>query len=155
MPVTLHTETKQSLNVNCSASHAFALLKNVKNTVALFPKLEQALALGDDTWRWELEEIQAMGFSHQVKYTVAYSNNGSNCISWKPVVGEGNAQVSGKWLISPTNEHMCQIDFETSGDFEMDVPPILKSMAEKMIHAKFEAKIIVFFERITELLENS
>lgn len=154
MPVNVEVKIERSLKVACSAKKAFDQLVNVADTVALFPKLDKIVDAGGDVWRWEMEKIGAAGLSHQVKYTVKYTNNGSTTIDWNPAPGEGNAQVSGGWVIKADSDKTCTISFRSKGEFEMPVPRLMKGIAEGIVKSEFDAQVGTFLDRVKAKLES-
>lgn len=97
MTVTVSVNLEKTFDVQCSQTKAFSQLVDVASTAAMFPKLDQIVNLGGDTWRWEMAKIGVAGISHQVKYTVKYTNDGRTKIDWSPLENdsEGNALVRG------------------------------------------------------------
>lgn len=62
MPVNVNVKIEKSFKVACSAKNAFDQLSDVADTVALFPKLDKIVDLGDEVWRWEMAKIGAAAF---------------------------------------------------------------------------------------------
>lgn len=153
MAVKVSVSLTKSFDVQCSQSKAFDQLVDVASTTSMFPKLDKIVDLGDDVWRWEMAKIGAAGISHQVKYTVQYSNNGKSTIDWTPVEGEGNAQVSGGWVIKAKGKDACSIEFQSSGEFEMPVPRLMKGLAEGVVKSEFDGQVNTFIDRIKAKLE--
>ncbi|HEX4918024.1 MAG TPA: SRPBCC family protein [Limnobacter sp.] len=154
MAVNVNVKIERTFNVACSAKKAFDQLVNVGSTVALFPKLDKIVDLGGDVWRWEMDKIGAAGLSHQVKYTVKYTNDGSTKIDWNPAPGEGNAQVAGGWVIKPNGDKACTIAFRSTGEFDMPVPRLMKGLAEGIVKSEFDAQVSTFIDRVKAKLES-
>ena len=153
MTINVTLKLNQTFDMNCPAKHAFEQLADVNNTATLLPKLDKAIELGDGKWRWEMEHIGSGGLSHQVKYTVKYTNNGSTCIQWNPVQGEGNnAQVSGEWAIQAKPGNTCSITFSADHDFELPFPRLMKGLAEGIVKTELEGQLRTFIERIKDKL---
>lgn len=153
MAVTVSVSLEKTFDVKCSQTKAFDQLVDVASTVAMFPKLDQIVDLGGDVWRWEMAKIGAAGISHQVKYTVKYTNDAKGKIDWNPVEGEGNAKVSGGWVIKENGTSACTIEFRSSGDFDMPVPRLMRGLAEGVVKAEFEGQVNTFIDRIKAKLE--
>ncbi|MCE2744890.1 MAG: SRPBCC family protein [Burkholderiales bacterium] len=154
MPVNVNVKIEKSFKIACTAKKAFEQLVDVADTVALFPKLDKIVDLGGDVWRWEMAKIGAAGISHQVKYTVKYTNDGKSKIDWNPVPGEGNATVSGGWVIKEDGPSACTVAFRSSGEFDMPVPRLMKSIAEGIVKSEFEAQVGTFLDRVKAKLES-
>ncbi|MCQ8896261.1 SRPBCC family protein [Limnobacter humi] len=154
MAVNVNVKIERTFNVACSAKKAFDQLANVADTTTLFPKLDKIVELKDGVWRWEMEKIGAGGLSHQVKYTVKYTNDGASKIDWNPAPGDGNAQVSGGWVITAKGDKACSIAFRSSGEFEMPVPRLMKGIAEGIVKSEFEAQVGTFIDRVKAKLES-
>ena len=154
MAVNVNVSISKSFEVACSAKKAFDQLVDVASTTKLFPKLDKIVELGNDVWRWEMAKIGAAGISHQVKYCVKYSNNGSTTINWDPTAGDGNATVSGGWVITAKGDNACKIAFQSSGEFEMPVPRLMKGIAEGIVKSEFDAQVGTFLDRVKAKLES-
>ncbi|WP_370263503.1 SRPBCC family protein [Limnobacter sp.] len=154
MAVNVNVKIERSFKVACSAKKAFDQLADVASTVAMFPKLDKIVDLGDGVWRWEMEKIGAAGLSHQVKYTVKYTNDGSSKIDWNPAPGEGNAKVSGGWVITASGDKACNIAFRSTGEFDMPVPRLMKGLAEGLVKSEFDAQVSTFIDRVKAKLES-
>ena len=154
MAVNVNVKIEKSFKVACSAKKAFEQLVDVADTVALFPKLDKIVDLGDDVWRWEMAKIGAAGISHQVKYAVKYTNDGKSTVDWDPVPGEGNATVSGGWIIKADGAKACNISFRSTGEFEMPVPRLMKGIAEGIVRSEFDAQVGTFLDRVRAKLES-
>ncbi len=154
MPVYVNVKIEKSFKAACSAKKAFDQLSDVADTVKLFPKLEKIVDLGNQVWRWEMAKIGAAGISHQVKYTVKYGNDGKGKIDWNPAPGDGNANVSGGWVIQETGSNSCSIEFRSGGEFQMPVPSLMKTMAEGIVKSEFEAQVETFLQQVKAKLES-
>jgi carbon monoxide dehydrogenase subunit G len=154
MPVNVNVKIEKSFKIACTAKKAFEQLVDVADTVALFPKLDKIVDLGGDVWRWEMAKIGAAGISHQVKYAVKYTNDGKSKIDWNPVPGDGNATVSGGWLIKEDGPAACTVSFRSTGEFDMPVPRLMKSIAEGIVKSEFDAQVGTFLDRVKAKLES-
>ncbi|NJM32603.1 MAG: hypothetical protein HC848_06780 [Limnobacter sp.] len=137
MTVRVETTIKKEFTAECSPSKAFAQLADISATMGLFPKLEKLVNVGDGVWRWEMEKTQAGNLAHQVIYAVKYTDNGSTKIHWSPVPGEGNAEVSGDWVVQGAGASST-ITFQSRGHFDVPVPKLMKSVAESLIVPELE-----------------
>lgn len=154
MAVNVNVSIQKNFEVGCSAQKAFEQLADVASTTKLFPKLDQIVDLGNGKWRWEMAKIGAAGISHQVKYCVQYTNNGSSTINWEPTAGDGNAKVSGGWVITAKGDNACKISFQSSGEFEMPVPRLMKGIAESVVKSEFDGQVSTFIDRVKAKLES-
>lgn len=153
MAVTVSVSLEKTFDVQRSQTKAFDQLVDVASTTSMFPKLDQIVDLGGDVWRWEMAKIGAAGISHQVKYTVKYTNDGKSKIDWNPTDGEGNAKVSGGWVIKENGTSACTIAFRSTGEFDMPVPRLMKGLAEGVVKSEFEGQVNTFIDRIKAKLE--
>lgn len=157
MGISVEVSLKKSFTVKCSQKKAFDQLVDVASTTAMFPKLDKIVDLGGDVWRWEMAKIGVGPVSHQVKYTVKYTNNGESTIDWNPAPGDGNAQVQGGWVISADGDNACKIEFSSSGAFEMPAPGLLKNkikaIAGPLVESEFTEQVDTFIGRIKAKLE--
>ena len=62
----------QTFTVPADVNTVFALLSDVPASAAHFEGVAQLVDKGDNTYTWEMDEMGAMGITHQVVYTSKY-----------------------------------------------------------------------------------
>ncbi|NBX22085.1 MAG: hypothetical protein EBR58_12260, partial [Betaproteobacteria bacterium] len=101
MAVTVEINLGYEFDVKAKASEVFAVLSDVPTSASHFPKVDQLVDLGDNTYRWEMEKIGIASITLQTVYASKYtSNKAKGTVTWTPVKGEGNALVAGSWKIT-------------------------------------------------------
>ena len=94
---------KREFETSCTPEKVFELLADVPRSASHFPKVDQLVDLGDNTFRWEMEKIGIGGYTlQQTIYASRYTADAATRkVSWTPVTSVGNAIVSGEWTITP------------------------------------------------------
>lgn len=156
MAINVDVGTEKSFTVDASPDKVFALLSDVPASVAHFPYVDKLEDLGNNTYQWNMEEISAAGFSHQVVYACEYhSDADAKTVIWKPVRGVGNAEMSGSWTIEADGSG-SKVTFATTGTLkELPVPKLMKSMAKGLIATEFAKPIDKYHARLKSSLEST
>lgn len=152
MPVNVDLTVERSVTVACSARAAFAFLSEPERTAPLFPGVESLKQISPGVWRWQMQNLTQGGLSHQIIYQILTRNDGQNRIEWEPH-GDGNAKISGGWLVKSLTDQSCVLEYKSVGDFEVGIPRLMKNIAESMVKAGFETPVDEFLKKIKHQLE--
>ncbi len=135
---------------------AWAYLRDARQTLSHYPKLQTLTDLGDDTWRWEMEPTGTRGFSHQVVYAVVYRyDEQAGEIVWDPIEDEGNAQVNGSFSIVPVGDDgHVRVDFRTHCEFEIPAPRMLRSVIGPFVRREFTWQIDRFVDNLEKAIRS-
>lgn len=152
MAVNVNVLIQRDIDVACHARQAFEFLNDIHQTSVLFPKVDKVEPLGEHKWLWEIERMGSGGLTHQVKYAVKYSNDGSHNIRWQALPDIGNAKVSGEWIIKSTGQQ-CSLFFKSSSDLELPFPRLMQHMMESVIRKEMDDQVDTFLTRIKAKLE--
>jgi len=100
MTMNVKIDLGYEFDVKANASDVFAVLSDVATSASFFPKVDKLVDLGSNTYRWEMEKIGVASLNLQTIYASKYtSNKAKGIVNWSPVKNEGNALVSGSWVI--------------------------------------------------------
>jgi len=141
MAVTVPFDLAYEFEVKASAADVFAVLADVPTSASHFPKVEQLVDLGHNSYRWELQKVGTAQVNIQTIYAAKYvSDKKKGSVVWTPVEGVGNALVSGSWAITDkkTSTHVVlnikgEISVPLPGLTKMIVVPVVTSENEKLV----------------------
>ncbi len=149
MAFTTEIKIKRSFDVNCAFDTVFALLADVPKSAGHFPKVEQLVPMGDNTFRWDMEKIGIDKYFIQTVYACKYSNmKAVGLVKWAPVPGVGNGLVQGQWNIKKTGEKSTHIDFDTKGDLTIDLPALVKIVVAPLVGIEFNSLVDKYIENL-------
>src|SRR5687767_4815601 len=138
MAISVPIELGYEFSVKSPFKDVFALLSNVPESVAHFPKVDKLVDQGDGVYRWEMQKIGIGQANLQTIYASKYVSNASKgSVVWTPVKGVGNAQVGGSWKIvdkKKTTDLVLKID----GVVDVPLPGLMKAVVSPMVKSEFE-----------------
>lgn len=138
MSITVNVELGYEMDVKAPAPAVFALLADVPTSASFYPQVEQLVDLGGGAYRWEMEKIGMEHINLQTVYASKYvSNKTKGSITWTPVKGEGNAQVSGSWTITDKKTH-THIVLQVQGAVSVPLPALMTVVVTPVVEAEFE-----------------
>jgi carbon monoxide dehydrogenase subunit G len=152
MAVIVPFDLSYEFEVKASAADVFGVLSDVPTSASHFPKVEQLVDLGDNTYRWELQKVGTAQVNIQTIYASKYvSDKKKGTVVWTPVKGVGNGQISGRWTITDkkTSTHVVldikgEITVPLPGLMKMIVVPVVTNENEKLVE-KYIANLIKRF----------
>lgn len=132
----------------------FGLLADVPRSASHFPKVDQLVDLGNNTYRWEMEKIGIGSYTlQQTIYASRYSSDAATRkVSWTPVQGVGNAIVEGQWSITP-QEGGSSVTLTTSGILTVDFPSFLEFIVSPLVVMEFTGMIERYIANIQSSLK--
>ena len=142
MAITVKIDLGYEFNVKAKATEVFELLSDVPTSVSHFPKVDQLVDLGGNSYRWEMEKVGTAQVNIQTVYACKYVSKwdaakGQGTVKWTPVKGVGNALVSGSWDISDQKKHTA-IALAIQGDIEVPLPGLMKMVVVPVVEGEFE-----------------
>ena len=150
MAITVEINLGYEFDVKAKASEVFAVLSDVPTSASLFPKVDQLVDLGDNTYRWEMEKIGIASITLQTVYASKYtSNKAKGTVNWTPVKGEGNALVAGSWKITD-NKKSTNVVLEIQGELTLPLPGLMKMVAAPVAEAEFEKMVEQYIDNLTQ-----
>lgn len=150
MTINVHIDLGYELDVKASAKDVFDVLSNVPVSASFFPKVDQLVDLGDDTYRWEMAKIGIAQINLQTIYASKYvANRSKGTVAWTPVKGEGNALVSGNWKITD-NKKSTNLVLQIEGDLGIPLPALMKMVVTPVVEAEFEKMVEQYIANLTK-----
>jgi carbon monoxide dehydrogenase subunit G len=142
MAITVKIDLGYEFAVKAKASDVFEVLSDVPTSVSHFPKVDQLVDLGNNTYRWEMEKVGTAQVNIQTVYACKYVSKwdaakGQGSVKWTPVKGEGNALVSGSWAIVDQKKS-TGITLAIQGDIEVPLPGLMKMVVVPVVEGEFE-----------------
>ncbi|MEZ5637287.1 MAG: SRPBCC family protein [Burkholderiaceae bacterium] len=150
MTITVHIELGYEFSVKAPAAEVFEVLSDVPTSASHFPKVDQLVDLGNNTYRWEMEKIGLAQVNLQTVYASKYTSNKSKgTVTWTPVKGEGNALVSGSWKITDKKKS-TDLVLTIEGDLTMPLPGLMKMVIAPVVEAEFEKMVEKYIDNLTK-----
>lgn len=149
MTINVNIDLGYEWDVKASAKEVFDVLSNVPVSASFFPKVDQLVDLGADTYRWEMAKIGIAQINLQTIYASKYvANRSKGTIVWTPVKGEGNALVSGSWKITD-NKKSTNLVLKINGDLAIPLPALMKMVVAPVVEAEFEKMVEQYIANLT------
>jgi len=150
MAFTVNVEIGYEFEVKAPFDEVFDLLADVPLSASHFPKVDSLVDLGDNAYRWEMAKVGTDAFHIQTIYASRYvPEKAQGAITWTPVKGEGNAQVSGSWQITDKG-NSTHIVLETEGDMEIPLPGLMKMVVSPVVKSEFDGLVRKYIENLIE-----
>lgn len=150
MALTVSIKINRSFDVQCEYEKVFGVLADVPRSVSHFPKVEQLVDMGDNTFRWEMAKLGVDKYYFQTVYACKYTDNiDEGWVKWVAVKGVGNGIVEGSWQMKAENGG-THIDFFTKGDLNIPVSSLVKFIVSPLVVHEFEGLINKYLENLKE-----
>tara|TARA_B110001452_G_C15106047_1_gene385615 strand:+ start:73 stop:534 length:462 start_codon:yes stop_codon:yes gene_type:complete len=151
MTVKVTVEVNRKLTVNADIDTVFTLLSDVNTAVSYFPNVQELTDLGDNAFRWEMEEISSGGYTVKTIYACQYAvDSDAKTIVWTPVKGVGNGIVSGQWELTAV-ETGTDISFTTQAELTFPFPRLLKLVTSPIVKLEFTGMVDTYLSNLKEL----
>ena len=152
MSITVNIDLGYEFAVRADYGTVFDTLSNVPKSASFFPKVDHLVDLGDGAYRWEMEKIGLGQASLQTIYASKYaSDKAKGSVIWTPVVGEGNALVSGSWKITDKKKS-TNLVLQLQGELTLPLPGLMKMMVAPVVEAEFEKLVEQYIDNLTRHL---
>jgi carbon monoxide dehydrogenase subunit G len=142
---------QRDFETSSTPDKVYALLADVPRSASHFPKVDQLVDLGDNTFRWEMEKIGIGGYTlQQTIYASRYTADAAaKKVFWTPVHGVGNAIVEGAWTITPQGAG-TKVTLKTKGDLTVDFPSFLEFIISPLVVMEFTGMIERYLSNLQE-----
>lgn len=152
MAVTVSIDLSRSFSVASSPDDTFDLLSDVPRSVSHFPKVDQLVDMGDNTFRWEMQKIGIDKYSIQTIYACKYlSDKEAGKIWWTPVAGVGNGVVKGSWQLRPQGSG-TKVEFSAEGELTVPLPRLAKMVVTPVVRREFAGMVDKYIENLKKTL---
>ena len=150
MTVSVDIELGYEFKVKASAKEVFALLADVPKSVSHFPKVDKLVDLGGGAYRWEMQKVGTSQVNIQTVYACKYvSDAKKGTVTWTPVKGVGNAQVSGSWKIAEKKDG-TEVVFKSKGTVEVGLPALMRVVVVPVVSGEFEKLVEKYIDNLID-----
>jgi carbon monoxide dehydrogenase subunit G len=150
MAITVTIDLGYEFAVKADYNTVFDTLSDVPTSASYFPKVDQLVDLGKNTYRWEMAKIGIAQINLQTIYASKYlSNKAKGTVVWTPVEGEGNALVSGNWKITD-KKNSTHLVLHIQGELTLPLPGLMKKMVAPVVEAEFEKMVEQYIDKLTK-----
>lgn len=148
--MTVTIDLGYEFTVKADYNKVFDTLSDVPTSASYFPKVDQLVDLGKNTYRWEMAKIGIAQVNLQTIYASKYvSNKAKGTVVWTPVEGEGNALVSGNWKITD-KKNATHLVLHIQGDLTLPLPGLMKKMIAPVVEGEFEKLVEQYIDNLTK-----
>ena len=148
MTVSVDIDLGYEFAVKASAMDVFAVLADVPASASHFPKVKKLHDLGDNSYRWEMQKVGTAQVGIQTIYACNYnSDEKKGTVTWTPVKGDGNAQVSGSWKITQAKDR-TNIVLKTKAIVDVPLPALMKMVVAPVVNSEFEGLLEKYIENL-------
>lgn len=149
MAITITIELTRDIELAADYDTVFDLLADVPKSAGHFPKLAHLEDLGDNTYRWEMEEVGVDKYSIQSVYACKYDSDKANGkVTWEPIEGEGNGIVRGSWTVKRQGESSTRAKFSTKAEMTLPMPGMLKLAISPVVKHEFNSLVDTYMDNL-------
>ncbi len=149
MAMTVEASFDREFEVDCPYEVVFDFLADVPRTARHYPTLDKLVKLDENVYRWELQKVGIQQYYIQTIYANRYtSDKEEGLISWEPVEGEGNAEISGYWRLEALDDTRTRVHFHTEGKLHLPLPGLLKIVLAPLVIAEFSSQVDKFMANL-------
>ena len=150
MAVSVPFDLSYEFEVKARAAEVFAVLADVPTSASHFPKVDKLVDLGGNSYRWELQKVGTAQVHIQTIYAATYvANKKKLTVTWTPVQGVGNAQISGSWTITDkkTSSHIV---LHIQGEIVVPLPGLMKMLVVPVVTGENEKLVETYIQNLIE-----
>jgi carbon monoxide dehydrogenase subunit G len=128
----------RDFEVKAPFDEVFEVLSNVPEAARHFAGLDKLIPLGDGVYRWEMRQIGIAHLSLQTVYaTATVANRTDGTVTATPIPGQGNAQVNGRWKVTP-KPHGTALEFGLRALLDVPLPAFMTALVAPIVKVEFE-----------------
>ena len=148
MAITVDIDLGYEFAVKASIKDVFDVLSDVPTSASFFPKVDKLSDLGGGAYRWEMQKVGTQQVNIQTVYASKYvSDRKKGTVTWTPVKGEGNAQVSGSWKVVEGKKGTA-IEFKVAGTVDVPLPALMKMVVGPVVKSEFEKLVEKYIDNL-------
>lgn len=152
MAIEVQVEVDKTFTVNADYDTVFALVADVPRSAGHFPKIDQLVDTGDNTFRWEMEKIGVKKYYFQTVYACKYTDNHEEgWVKWTPVQDVGNAVVSGSWHLTRDNGE-TGLHLKTNATMHLPFPGVAGMVVKPFVSREFTSMVDTYIENLKKTL---
>ena len=150
MAVTVPFDLSYEFEVKAKAAEVFAVLADVPTSASHFPKVDKLVDLGGNSYRWELQKVGTAQVHIQTIYASTYvADRKKGTVTWTPVKGVGNAQVSGSWKITD-NKTSTHVLLNIQGEIHVPLPGLMRVIVVPIVSGENEKLIDQYIRNLVK-----
>lgn len=150
MTVTVDIDLGYEFTVKAPSDKVFEVLADVPESASHFPKVDQLVDMGGGVYRWEMQKVGTAQVGIQTVYACKYvSDRKKGSVTWTPVKGVGNAQISGSWKITD-KKGATHIVLKTGGKVDVALPALMKLVVVPVVNGEFEKLVEKYIDNLIE-----
>jgi len=150
MPFTVNIDLGYEFEVKAPAKEVFEVLADVPTSASFYPGVKKLTDLGGGAYRWDMEKIGLGQVTLQTVYASKYvANKTKKTVTWTPVPGVGNTQVSGDWKITDKKKS-THVVLNVQAELTIALPALTKMVAAPVIEAEFERLTEQYLDNLVE-----
>lgn len=154
---------ERTLIVSASVDEVYGFFTNPALLREETPEVERFELLGPGTARWVLAEKAEKGIRFQADYTVEYSGDGGDRVTWRTVgaigqgeqggqggqgPGSGNLDVTGEVRLRRLDDRRTEIRYRETLTPDLPITPILAALFRPIVAREVRADIGRFLDRV-------
>jgi len=148
--ISISIEVSRNFDVSANLDQVFDLLADVPKSASFFPKVQELIPLGDNSYRWEMEKVGLDKHALQTIYACRYhADKDKRLITWEPVKGVGNGQISGFWKLIPEGDK-TSLQFSTKATLELPLPGLLKLAISPVVKHEFSSLLDTYIANLKQ-----
>ncbi len=149
MAISVDIDLGYEFSVKAAIKDVFDLVADVPTSASFFPKVEKLFDLGGGAYQWEMQKVGTQQVNIQTVYASKYvSDRKKGTVTWTPVKGVGNAQVSGHWKLKEHKGGGTDIEFKVSGTVEVGLPALMKVVVGPVVKGEFEKLVDKYIDNL-------
>jgi len=146
------TRVEKVITVNSGLEQTFKLLSDLKEAPKYVPGLEKSETIDDVTFHWTFEPVGFKGINITVSYTVKYTVDAPDKVSWETVAGSGNAESTGAFMLKKVDDNTTEINLKMEVTVEAPIPRLLTKMAKPFLNTEAVKLIDGYLENLKNAL---
>ena len=148
MAVSVDIEMAYEFSVKAPFKDVFDVLSDVPTSASFFPKVEQLVDMGDNTYRWEMQKVGTAQVNLQTIYASKYTaDRKKGSVTWAPVKGVGNAQISGSWKVTD-KKTQTDLVLKLNGKVDTPLPGLMKMVVVPVVNGEFEKLVEKYIDNL-------
>ena len=148
MAISVDIDLGYEFAVKAAFKDVFDVLSDVPTSASFFPKVDQLVDMGDNTYRWEMQKVGTAQVNLQTIYASKYvSDRKKGTVVWTPVKGVSNAQVSGSWKVADKKTH-TDLVLKLDGTVETPLPALMKMVVVPVVTGEFEKLVEKYIDNL-------
>ena len=150
MTVTVDIDLGYEFTVRAPVDKVFEVLADVPESASHFPKVDRLVDMGGGTFRWEMQRVGTAQVGIQTVYACKYvGDRKKGSVTWTPVKGVGNAQISGSWKVTD-KKGATHIVLKTGGKVDVALPALMKLVVVPVVNGEFEKLVEKYIDNLIQ-----